>query len=90
MGMMYGIFCIKDSAKNKEEPAINGLCVEEKSKSSFTGKVVEFFDAKHIKAAFAVTFREGKYNRRIRVLMIMAVLMVLMGPMSGKPKKCSR
>ncbi|XP_050538927.1 proton-coupled folate transporter-like [Daktulosphaira vitifoliae] len=83
-GMIYGIFCIKDAPKNKMDAVTNGPCIEEKTKSSFTDKVLEFFNAKHIKGAFTVTFKEGKYNRRIRVIMIMAVLMILMGPMSGE------
>lgn len=76
LGIVYGFFCIKD------KPVV---CENNKliKNPSFSANVREFFDLKHIKNAFGVTFKKGQDNRRLRLLMMMIVLMIMMGPMSG-------
>lgn len=81
MGILYGFFCLKDIQNNDAQ------AVSEDSKfikkSSFSINVKEFFNLIHIKNAFSVTFKKGNDNRRLRILMMMIVLMIIMGPMTG-------
>lgn len=83
LGLLYGIFFIKDRnvhgeamshQANKSTSNKPGICLS---------NVKEFFDLKHIKNAFKVTFKKGNDNRRLRIIMMMLVLMVIMGPMTG-------
>lgn len=82
MGILYGFFCLKD-IKNNDTQAV---CEDPKfvKNSSFSTNVKEFFDLIHIKNAFRVTFKRGNDNRRLRILMMMIVLMIIMGPMTGE------
>jgi len=82
LGILYGFFCLKDIKRNETQAAV---CEDNKfvEKSSFLKNVREFFDLVHIKNAFSVTFKKGNDNRRLRILMMMLVLMIIMGPMTG-------
>jgi len=82
LGIVYGFFCLKDIKRNETQAAV---CEDNKfvEKSSFSKNVREFFDLVHIKNAFSVTFKKGNDNRRLRILMMMLVLMIIMGPMTG-------
>jgi len=42
-----------------------------------------FFDARHVTEAFGVTFKDGPRNRRLRVVMLMCVAFLVMGPLNG-------
>ncbi|XP_050421659.1 proton-coupled folate transporter-like isoform X2 [Adelges cooleyi] len=81
-GIFYGIVFIKDTRKSKD--AVVASNKDDAKSTPFIKNVQNFFDVKHIKAAIAVTFKKGKYNRRIRVIMMMLVLIIIMGPMSGE------
>lgn len=83
LGILYGFFCLKDIKRNETQAAV---CEDNKfvEKSSFLKNVREFFDLVHIKNAFSVTFKKGNDNRRLRILMMMLVLMIIMGPMTGE------
>lgn len=83
MGILYGFFILKDRKIKYETPVI---CQDSKvnMKSSFCVNIREFFDLKHIKNAFGVTFKKGEDNRRLRIIMMMIVLMIIMGPMTGQ------
>jgi len=82
MGIIYGFVFLKD-------PKVDDASVDfrhnkpGKGTSSFYADVKEFFDLKHIKNAFGVTFKKGNDNRRLRIIMMMIVLMLIMGPMTG-------
>lgn len=76
----------KDSWIINEKPqriAPKGKLIEEKA-----GKIVyflkDFFDLQHIKDTFDVAFKEGTNNRRTRVILLMIVVMVVIGPLHGK------
>lgn len=44
----------------------------------------DFFSLSHIKEAVRVTFKEGQHNRRLRIISLMVVVIVVMGPLHGK------
>lgn len=44
----------------------------------------DFFDMKHIQETFRVAFKEGENMRRKRVILLMIVVMVVIGPMHGE------
>lgn len=43
----------------------------------------DFFDIKHIGDTFRVAFKQGENNRKIKVMLLMLVVMVVIGPMHG-------
>ncbi|KAK7872176.1 hypothetical protein R5R35_001738 [Gryllus longicercus] len=49
--------------------------------------VRDFFDIDHVIETFKVVFKEGKGNRKMRVIMLMVCCMVIIGPMHGKYEK---
>lgn len=78
-GIVYGFLYLKNPPIKNAEPTAE----EVGTKSSFCANVRDFFDIKHLKKAFGVTFKKGTDNRRLRILTMMLVLMIIMGPMSG-------
>lgn len=82
LGILYGFFYLKDIKSNET----HAVCENNKlvKNPSFSTNVKEFFDLIHIKNAFGVTFKKGNDNRRLRILMMMVVLMIIMGPMTGE------
>lgn len=44
----------------------------------------DFFDLKHVSDTFKVAFKKGENNRKIKVLLLMLVVMVVIGPMHGE------
>lgn len=85
LGLLYGYFFIEDPRIGKT-PVVclpNKLSKNDKQGTTCSD-VTDFFDLKHIRNAFGVTFKRGNDNRRLRIIMMMIVLMVIMGPMSGE------
>lgn len=70
-GIVYGSVFIK------EVPASDG------SKTDRGGTFDGFFDAKHVKEAFGVTFKDGPHNRRLRIVMLMLIAFLIIGPLNG-------
>ncbi|XP_023720850.1 proton-coupled folate transporter isoform X2 [Cryptotermes secundus] len=81
MSFCYGVFRIKEAPRQKTEQ-------EKKRKEAFKqqrcGFIRDFFDIRHISETFRVGFKEGKNNRRMRVIMLMIACMVIIGPMHGE------
>lgn len=71
----YGIFWLKDSPRLAVEPS------KDIKKKSF---LADFFDRSHIYETFRVAFKQGKKNRRAKVIMLSIVVMLVMGPFYGK------
>lgn len=46
--------------------------------------LADFFDKKHVVETFEVAFKRGANQRRLRVIMLMIVVMVVIGPMHGE------
>ncbi|XP_018572757.1 proton-coupled folate transporter-like [Anoplophora glabripennis] len=44
----------------------------------------DFFDMKHLIDTFKVAFKEGENNRKLKVMSLMLVVMVVIGPMHGE------
>lgn len=73
--MIYGIFFVKE-VPFKEE---NRQPID-KDKSV----IGDFFDREHIYNTFRIAFVNGANRRRIKVIMLMIVVMVVIGPLIGK------
>ena len=78
---IYGYFRIKEEPRQKTEQ-------EKKEEEIMKGRtcnfVRDFFDIRHISETFRVAFKEGKNNRKMRVIMLMIACMVIIGPLHGK------
>lgn len=75
---VYGMVFIKETKPDvnieSKEPPRNTSCVD---------FVQDFFSLSHIKEAIRVTFKEGQHNRRLRIISLMVVVIVVMGPLHG-------
>lgn len=47
------------------------------------GFIKDFFNLKHVMETFKVAFKKGENNRKLKVLLLMLVVMVVIGPMHG-------
>lgn len=74
LGLLYGLIFIKEVSPNKA-----GAVTQRKSRGIFKG----FFNARHIKEAFNVTFKNGPHNRKLRIVMLMCIAFLIMGPLNG-------
>lgn len=45
--------------------------------------IADFFDRKHVYNTFRIAFIDGKNRRRIKIIMLMIVVMVVIGPILG-------
>ncbi|XP_025424132.1 solute carrier family 46 member 3-like isoform X2 [Sipha flava] len=63
------------SVERKKEPSRDTSCVD---------FLKDFFSLSHIKEAIRVTFKEGQHNRRLRIISLMVVVIVVMGPLHGE------
>lgn len=75
---VYGMVFIKET---KSE--INIESKESPRDTSCVDFLKDFFSLSHIKEAVRVTFKEGQYNRRLRIIALMVVVIVVMGPLHG-------
>ncbi|KAJ8919035.1 hypothetical protein NQ315_016941, partial [Exocentrus adspersus] len=44
----------------------------------------DFFDVRHLMDTFRVAFKQGENNRKLKVMLLMLVVMVVIGPMHGE------
>ncbi len=74
---LYGVFCIKEVnelvGKKTDIPKANS--------KSF---LADFFDRQHVVETFHVAFKQGANKRRIKVILLMCVVMVVIGPLHGE------
>lgn len=75
---MYGLICVEEPAVLKKQKELNDSKVNKKS------MIADFFDKKHVVETFQVAFKSGANQRRLRVIMLMIVVMVVIGPMHGE------
>ncbi|CAG5046466.1 unnamed protein product [Parnassius apollo] len=75
LSFFYGFFRIKEVKRNNlnAKPSKN-CCVWLK----------DFFDIRYVKDTLTVAFKKGPNNRRLRVLMLVVVLCVVIGPIFGE------
>lgn len=56
----------------------------ESKRMSLCAWVLDFFSLKHIEETFRVAFKKGANNRQKRVIVLMVVVMVVIGPLYGE------
>lgn len=72
VALLYGLFVLKEvPPKEKTDQVI---------KKSF---LADFFDFNHIKETFLVAFKARVKNRRMKILALMAVVIIVVGPHHG-------
>uniref|UniRef100_A0A2H8TM94 Solute carrier family 46 member 3 n=1 Tax=Melanaphis sacchari TaxID=742174 RepID=A0A2H8TM94_9HEMI len=76
---VYGMVFIKET-----KPVIRIESKEPPRDTSCLDFLKDFFSLSHIKEAVRVTFKEGQYNRRLRIIALMVVVIVVMGPLHGE------
>lgn len=76
VAIIYGIFYLKEPSYEPE------LKIEATKK----GRIADFFDTKHVFDCFNVVFKKGSNQRRLRVILLIVVWMVILGPMNGITK----
>ncbi|XP_014208805.1 solute carrier family 46 member 3-like [Copidosoma floridanum] len=83
---VYGLVVIKESPRALELRK-KAMQSSEPTKGSRTGcwaGLTDFFAIRHVRETFRVAFRDGPRNRRRRVMVLMFIVMVLIGPMYGE------
>ncbi|XP_055371700.1 solute carrier family 46 member 3 isoform X2 [Condylostylus longicornis] len=75
IAFLYGLFYVEEPIKKSKEE------LAKVTKSNF---IADFFDKKHVVDTFKVAFKKGANKRRIRVIMLMIVVMVVIGPLHGE------
>lgn len=75
LALFYGIFILK------EVPKKTATTPQPTVKKSF---LADFFDLNHIKETFSVAFRNGPRRRRTKILALMAVIIIAVGPQHGE------
>jgi len=83
MSFVYGLVVIK-------EPGVLANRSREKvpprqdKRSSVCGFILDFFSLRHIEETFRVAFKKGTNNRQKRVIVLMVIVMVVIGPLYGE------
>ncbi|KAJ0177869.1 hypothetical protein K1T71_006742 [Dendrolimus kikuchii] len=73
LSFVYGFIRIKEVKKSNVKSATN-CC----------GWMKDFFDTRYVKETLMVAFKSGPNNRRLRVIMLVVVLCVIIGPIYGE------
>lgn len=79
--VIYGIVFVEEVKAS----TINTECCKKPLTKSTSGFHFfnDFFKMKHIKEAFKVTFKKGKQNRRMKMVLLMVAIFVIWGPLQG-------
>jgi len=79
--IVYGIVFIKET-----RPEIRADDCKEPSPAPMSRLhlVKDFFRLNNIQEAVRVTFKEGQHNRKLRIISLMVVVFVVMGPLHGE------
>lgn len=75
IALLYGLFVLKEVPQRKEKKS-NQLV-----KKSFCA---DFFDFGHIRETFLVAFKARVKNRRAKILALMIVVIIVVGPQHGE------
>lgn len=78
IGILYGLTCIKDVSCTS-----NAIAKNTATNSDDNGVFNGFFNVKHVRQAFKVTFKDGPYNRKLRIVMLLCVALLVNGPLIG-------
>lgn len=79
IAFFYGLFLVKEPVRKMEKEKQQQLvpAVEK-------NLILDFFDRKHVVETFKVAFKKGSHQRRLRVIMLIIVVMVVIGPLHGE------
>lgn len=80
MCFAYGIIVVKESVDKQPH---NRKLTKTGPPSSIVHRIQDFFDMQHIRNAFRVTFKVGSKNRRLKVVLIMCMVFMVLGPTQG-------
>lgn len=86
LSFVYGLVVIKEPPQVLAERARRkALPSSEPSKRmSVCAFVLDFFSLRHIEETFRVAFKNGANNRQKRVIVLMVIVMVVIGPLYGE------
>lgn len=74
----YGIFVVKETPSVEHDESTT-----KPETMSFSYFIEDFFNLSNVKEAVGVTFKHGRHNRRLRIISLMVVVIVVMGPLYG-------
>lgn len=77
ISFLYGLICIKENTM----VAATKISTEKPKSCIFLWS--DFFNIKHVKEAFRVTFKKGIGQKRIQLLMLLVLVVVVQGPNEG-------
>lgn len=84
VSFIYGALFIKDAKQeveeNYEEPKV---IVLKEQKSGLVNEIFDFFNLKHVKEAFRITFNKGDKTRRTTTFLLLIIIFILLGPLMG-------
>ncbi|KAJ6643128.1 Solute carrier family 46 member 3 [Pseudolycoriella hygida] len=78
IAFLYGLIFVPEPVSLKKQKELN------KQNAPHKSMIADFFDRKHVVETFEVAFKRGANQRRLRVIMLMIVVMVVIGPMHGE------
>ncbi|KAL0125340.1 hypothetical protein PUN28_004466 [Cardiocondyla obscurior] len=85
LSFVYGLVVIKEPPRViAERSRKKSLPPEGKKRTSLCAFVLDFFSLKHIEETFRVAFKKGAHNRQKRVIVLMVIVMVVIGPLYGE------
>ncbi|KAF6212643.1 hypothetical protein GE061_013169 [Apolygus lucorum] len=92
LSFFYGYYKIPEGSNSiatKQQPADEKKKIEAgetavQVPSGLWNFIKDFFDVQHIKETVKIAFKKGAHNRRTRVMLLMIVVMVVMGPLHGE------
>ncbi|XP_013098104.1 tetracycline resistance protein, class A [Stomoxys calcitrans] len=75
LSLVYGFFFL---------PEPRPRCIQPQEKTKSRSLLGDFFDKEHVVETFRVAFKKGENKRRARVILLMIVVMVVIGPIYGE------
>lgn len=85
MSFVYGLVVLKEPPRVLAERARKkSLPSEPTKRKSLYAFVTDFFSLRHIEETFRVAFKKGANNRQKRVIVLMIIIMVVIGPLYGE------
>lgn len=76
IALFYGVFILKEVPPKPNTAAVN-QALPKKS------LIADFFDLAHIKETFRLAFKSGEKHRRQKILTLMIVVIIVVGPQHG-------
>lgn len=84
VALFYGIFVLKEVPSKKSSTIAEAAAATvEKTATANKSFLADFFDFAHVRETFRVAFKSGQKNRRSKIIMLMAVVVIVIGPQHG-------